>query len=98
MTPALEEAERLLRLAQHDEIAFSILADDARASFASAAFHGQQAVEKAIKAVLSLQGIDIPRTHDLDGLGGQAEALGMTLPLAPRRSPPADAIRVSLPL
>ena len=31
-------------------------------------YHAQQAVEKAIKAVLVLCGIDFPRTHDLDFL------------------------------
>lgn len=35
-------------------------------------FHAQQAVEKAIKAVLVLRGIDFPKTHDLDLLLARA--------------------------
>jgi len=34
------------------------------------AFEAQQAVEKAIKAVLVLRGIDFPRTHDIGELLG----------------------------
>ena len=31
-------------------------------------FHAQQAVEKAVKVVLMLEGIDFPKTHDLEYL------------------------------
>lgn len=31
-------------------------------------FHAQQAVEKAVKVVLMLDGIDFPKTHDLEYL------------------------------
>jgi HEPN domain-containing protein len=33
-------------------------------------FHAQQCVEKYVKAVLVLQGIDFPKTHDLENLAG----------------------------
>ncbi|HEX9593964.1 MAG TPA: HEPN domain-containing protein [bacterium] len=33
-------------------------------------FHAQQCVEKYVKAVLVLQGIDFPKTHDLQNLAG----------------------------
>ena len=32
------------------------------------AFNAQQAAEKALKAALTLAGVDVPRTHDLDDL------------------------------
>ncbi len=32
----------------------------------TACFHAQQAIEKALKALLALHGQPIPRTHDLD--------------------------------
>ena len=35
---------------------------------ASVAFHAQQAMEKAIKAILVFEQIDFPRTHDLERL------------------------------
>ena len=31
-------------------------------------FHAQQAVEKAVKVALTLEGIDFPKTHDLEYL------------------------------
>ncbi len=31
-------------------------------------FHAQQAVEKAVKVVLMLEGVDFPKTHDLEYL------------------------------
>ena len=35
-------------------------------------FHAQQAVEKAVKVALMLEGIDFPKTHDLEYLIVQA--------------------------
>ncbi|MCX6082191.1 MAG: HEPN domain-containing protein, partial [Chloroflexi bacterium] len=35
-----------------------------------ACFHAQQAIEKALKALLAKSGQPIPRTHDLDELQG----------------------------
>jgi len=32
----------------------------------TACFHAQQAVEKYLKAVIAVHGLDIPRTHDLE--------------------------------
>jgi len=40
----------------------------------SVAFHAQQAVEKAIKAALVLEGKAAPRTHDLDDLRNRLPA------------------------
>ena len=51
MTPALEEAQRLLRLALRDRDTFELLRALPQASMAAIGFHAQQAVEKAIKSV-----------------------------------------------
>ena len=44
------------------------------------AFHAQQAVEKALKAVLVSHGQAFPRTHDLDQLQELVEASGVFWP------------------
>lgn len=43
-------------------------------------FHAQQAVEKALKAVLAVHGVEVPFTHDLAGLADRCAAEGATLP------------------
>lgn len=45
MTPALEEALRLLRLARRDRTTLMLLARIPEAPMASVGFHAQQAVE-----------------------------------------------------
>lgn len=57
-------AERLLRLARDDRQAARTLLDgDAPES--TIGFHCQQAVEKALKAVLAVEGWEFPYTHNL---------------------------------
>ena len=51
MTPALDEARRLLRLALRDSDTFALLFPLPQAAMAALGFHAQQAVEKALKAV-----------------------------------------------
>ena len=41
---------------------------DGNGPYDAACFHAQQAIEKALKALLALSGQPIPRTHDLDEL------------------------------
>lgn len=41
---------------------------DGNGPYDAACFHAQQAIEKAMKALLALSGQPIPRTHDLDEL------------------------------
>ena len=41
---------------------------DGNGLYDAACFHAQQAIEKAMKALLALSGQPIPRTHDLDEL------------------------------
>ena len=68
MTPALDEARRLLRLARRDRTTLMLLAGIPEAPLASAGFHAQQAVEKALKAASVSRGIETKRTHDLVAL------------------------------
>lgn len=68
MTPALEEALRLLRLAHRDRTTLMLLARIPEAPMASVGFHAQQAVEKALKAATVSRGIETRRTHDLVAL------------------------------
>ena len=47
------------------------------------AFHGQQAAEKSLKAVLVARKIHFPRTHDLEALIEMIQLSGLTWPFAP---------------
>lgn len=58
-------AQLLLEAAQQDLAACQVLANAPAIGEAMVGFHAQQAVEKALKAVLSAQGIAFRRTHDL---------------------------------
>jgi HEPN domain-containing protein len=84
MTPQLDEALRLLRLAERDRDVFEILAGFVATGTAHAAagFHAQQAVEKALKALLCLRDIDFPRTHDLESLINRLAGSGSIPPYA----------------
>ena len=42
-------------------------------------FHAQQAVEKAVKVALMLEGVDFPKTHDLEYLIVLAEKNSITV-------------------
>jgi HEPN domain-containing protein len=63
-----EFAQLLLRKAEGDLAVVRALVDNPAISDDAIGFHAQQAVEKALKAVLALAGIRFPRTHDLDFL------------------------------
>lgn len=73
------EADRLLSAARSDLRAAKALAVDPEQANSVVGFHAQQAVEKAIKAVLVTFGLEIPYTHDigflLDLAGNHAEAM-----------------------
>jgi HEPN domain-containing protein len=81
MTPQREEAERFMRLARRDEAAFRVLLDATTVDFFVACFHAQQAVEKALKAVMFLHGLEFRRTHDLEELSGTLADAGVKIPL-----------------
>lgn len=81
MTPQLEEARRLLRLAMRDRGTFNLLLPIEKAELSAIGFHAQQAVEKALKAVIASRDLEIPRIHDLVGLALVLQNDGACLPL-----------------
>lgn len=85
MTPQLEEALRLLRLAERDRDAFEVLAASGGKAHAAAGFFAQQAIEKALKALLCFRDIDFPRTHDLENLFSRLAGSGPIPPYAGAR-------------
>jgi hypothetical protein len=68
MTPALEEALRLLCLAHRDRTTLMLLARIPEAPMTSLGFHAQQALEKALKAATVSRGNETRRTRDLVAL------------------------------
>ena len=61
--PDLEHARLMLRLAQDDLAALEALETSPRITPSIFGFHAQQAVEKALKAWLSLLDVAYPRIH-----------------------------------
>jgi HEPN domain-containing protein len=92
-----ELAAQLLDHAADDVAAANALLEVAGVSDAIVGFHAQQAVEKAIKAVLTSRGIDYPFTHDLELLAALADHAGTPLPVdlddVPRLTPYAASLR-----
>lgn len=70
----------MLRLARMDEAAFITLLAAPGVPLAIALFHAQQAVEKALKSVMCLHGIEFLRTHDLEELVAQLVDAGHVPP------------------
>lgn len=68
-----EYAELLLQKARGDLTVVRTLSGTASIDDAIG-FHAQQAVEKAVKAVLVIAGVEIPHTHDLERLLGLCRA------------------------
>ena len=60
-----EVAQLLLQKAREDLSAAQVLIATENQADHVIGFHLQQAVEKALKAILAKQAIEIPRTHDL---------------------------------
>jgi len=61
----LEVADLFLRKAASDLSAAHVLARDRDQQDDVVGFHAHQAVEKSMKAVLAVRGLEIPRTHDI---------------------------------
>lgn len=80
MSKSHEHARLMLEKAAEDLYVLDLLIADTGAPDAVIGFHAQQAVEKAIKAVLSDRGVEYPRTHDLAGLAGLARGDGVPGP------------------
>jgi len=75
-----DHARLLLETAQKDLRALEAMRDPSAFAEEIFGFHAQQAVEKAIKAWLSLAGLQYPRTHDLEALLVLLEDSGARLP------------------
>ncbi len=73
-------AARFLEKAAQDEAAVSALLDQPHVADEIVAFHAQQAVEKAIKAVLALHRVRFARTHNLGLLIDLLEEAGVERP------------------
>ena len=73
-------AEIFLLAAERDRQAFNKLSEDPDLHDSLAGFHAQQAVEKALKAVLAHAGIVFRRTHDIAELLDLPEDAGVTTP------------------
>jgi HEPN domain-containing protein len=54
--------------------------NDPKALESLIAFHAQQAVEKAVKALLVKHQVDFPKTHDLEELLALAKEAGVVWP------------------
>lgn len=80
MTGFIEEARRMLRLAARDYETFAILRAHPDAKLAPTCFHAQQAVEKALKAVLMARRVHFRYTHDLEELWNLLSDAGLTPP------------------
>ncbi|HEY6730097.1 MAG TPA: HEPN domain-containing protein [Solirubrobacterales bacterium] len=90
----------LLALAREDLAAAEALDRAERVSDAPVGFHAQQAVEKALKAVIARRDTDFPFTHDIGLLMQLCQDAGLELPAdlaeADRLTPYAAAIRYGL--
>ena len=75
-----EVAQLLLQKAREDLSAAQVLVATEDQADHVIGFHLQQAIEKALKALLALQEIEIPRTHDLGYLIEQVGSLEIEVP------------------
>jgi HEPN domain-containing protein len=73
-------ARELVGLADDDRVAAEALLEVAAVSDAIVAFHAQQAVEKALKAVLAAAGNEFPFTHNIAHLMQLCRDAGVELP------------------
>jgi HEPN domain-containing protein len=83
MTPQLEEASAMLRLADRDIAALTVLCNSAEIHLSIICFHAQQAIEKCFKAALFCHFIEFRRTHDLQRLADLLSERGVQAPLSP---------------
>jgi HEPN domain-containing protein len=94
-----DQSAKLLALATED-LAVARLIDREGLSPVALGFHCQQAVEKALKAVLGAREGTFPFTHDLEALIELCERAGLELPADVRAteqlSPYAGATRYGL--
>ncbi len=77
-----ELAQILLRKASDDLAMARRLAGDAASPDWGIGFHVQQAVEKALKAVLCSRGVEYPRTHNITALLDMLAEHSLNVPVA----------------
>ncbi|MCX8087022.1 MAG: HEPN domain-containing protein [Rhodocyclaceae bacterium] len=77
-----EQAATLIAAAERDHQTFQILSRDPSSPNETMLFHAQQALEKALKAVLVAKGVIFPRTHDLLALSDLAAGNDIEVPIA----------------
>jgi HEPN domain-containing protein len=80
MTGDGELARQLLERADDEVAAARALLDVPDVSDFIIGFHAQQAVEKALKAVLAMGAVEYPFTHDLELLVALCERAALTIP------------------
>ena len=80
MTPFIEEAERLLRLARRDYQTCAILRSHPEAQIAPICFHARQCVEKSLKAAMTANQVYFRYTHDLAELTNLLAGAGIAPP------------------
>src|SRR3990172_8347408 len=86
----VERAEEDRRTAEH------LLTIRRHCPFGTVCFHAQQCVEKYIKAILTLQAIEFPKTHDIMELVGLLPTdlhLPLDAPMAERMTAYATLLR-----
>jgi hypothetical protein len=76
---ATDVAAALLEKAQGDEAGLRVLVDRLDVPDHVPGFLAQQAIEKALKAVLTARGVAFQRSHDIDYLCGLLESSGLSL-------------------
>jgi HEPN domain-containing protein len=81
--PPEDLAVAMLTKAQGDARAMTILAGTQDTPNWIVGFHAQQAIEKALKAVLLAKGLDAPKIHDLEDLSRRVTEGGTALPVHP---------------
>jgi HEPN domain-containing protein len=74
-------AKALLEKARGDEIGLRVLADRTDVPDHVVGFLAQQAIEKALKSVLTARGVPFERSHDIEYLCDLAKARGFRLHL-----------------
>ena len=68
MKQSIDLAKKFLLLASRDSYTLKVLLEDAQVADETIGFHAQQAVEKCLKTVLILHGVEFRKTHALDEL------------------------------
>lgn len=76
----MKEHEQLLELAKAELVLVKKVINDKEIRAELVLFHIQQVVEKAIKSILSYNGVIFPKTHDIEDLIELSLAKGIQLP------------------